>query len=508
MMETTQHIRWHGQDVAAITETIKIGALETCVTVPDLPDAGLRHIIAVVIAAELIDRADKIAPVHVIEMALSRWLDEGGTIESWRRFESSIGVQPSRTRPAKGTMQPFFRWLHGGKPDTNSYYGDLAAVADWYLSLPKSERPDPHPKNGVPGTSDFAKKLADEGGYVAVAKAFSNPDEYELRVFGWRLDPRRKSPLVNPYDPDAHSYSVYQWQRGDDGKLYWVQVSDRFDIIDDAEAELAEQQAEMEAEAVNEPDYTGLSPGAEEGGYSETDSEITRGDKQPKIGEWRAASGGGKGRSYSESAYQPDADLLSENARLKARVTELENELAALKGQQRGPEIKKQIWVTPPPLYAVLDRLFHFVYDPCPHDRLPGFNSLGVAWKQSNYVNSPFSARHNPEGIGPTDFVRKAIEENRLGKNSVIVLPTMNYVNMLLGTGAEPFAIGRVPWLDAETGEPQPTPPNITGFVLWGSQFTEAEKAIIMARLKTEIPKLGYGTTAPDNIVPLRRHGT
>jgi hypothetical protein len=62
--------------------------------------------------------------------------------------------------------------------------------------------------------------------------------------------------------------------------------------------------------------------------------------------------------------------------------------------------------------------------------------------------------------------------------------------------------------IDAETREPQPTPPNITGFVLWGSQFTEAEKAIIMARLKTEIPKLGYGTTAPDNVVPLRRHGT
>jgi hypothetical protein len=377
---------------------------------------------------------------------------------------------------------------------------------------------DQHPKNGVPGTSDFAKKLADEGGYVAVAKAFSNPDEYELRVFGWRLDPRRKSPLVNPYDPDANSYSVYQWQRGDDGKLYWVQVSDRFDIIDDAEAELAEQQAEMEAEAVDEPDYTGHSPGAEEGGYSETDSEITRGDKPPRIGEWRAAvgkadytgrapgtSGGGRGASYSESKHQADgtnvpsehpqdrsdADLLSENARLKARVTELENELAALKGQQRGPEIKKQFWVTLPPLYAVLDRLFHFVYDPCPHDRLPGFNSLEVAW-----------------GIGPTDFVRKAIEENRLGKNSVIVLPTMNYVNMLLGTGAEPFAIGRVPWLEAETGEPQPTPPNITGVVLWGCQFTEAEKAIIMARLKTEIPKLGYGTTAPDNVVPLRRHGT
>jgi hypothetical protein len=328
--------------------------------------------IAVATSAERIDGASKLAPLHELELALSRWEDEGGTSETWSKLEVSLGITKSRTRPAKVRLQPFFRWLHGGKPDTNSYYGDLAAVADWYLSLPKSERPDPHPKNGVPGTSDFAKKLADEGGYVAVAKAFSNPDEYELRVFGWRLDPRRKSPLVNPYDPDAHSYSVYQWQRGDDGKLCWVQVSDRFDIIDDAEAELAEQQAEMEAEAVDEPDYTGLSPGAEEGGYSETDSEITRGDKPPKIGEWRAASGGGK-EFYSESAYQTDVDLLSENARLKARVTELENELAALKGQQRGPEIKKQIWVTPPPLPANDARGW------CSTDARPSIHSRSVS---------------------------------------------------------------------------------------------------------------------------------
>jgi hypothetical protein len=257
-------------------------------------------------------------------------------------------------------------------------------------------------------TSDFAKKLADEGGYIAVAKAFSNPDEYELRVFGWRLDPRRKSPLVNPYDTAASRWAVYQWQVDDDRVFDWVRVSEHFDTIDAGEAELAKQQAEMEAEAVDGAELSGHSPGAEEEDYSESDSEITPGEKPPKRGEGRAASGGGKAASYSESESQTDAtnvpsehppdrsdaDLLNENAQLKARITELENELATLKGQPRGPEIKKQIWVTPPPLYAVLDRLFHFVYDPCPHDRLPGFNSLEVAWKQSNYVNSPFSARH------------------------------------------------------------------------------------------------------------------
>jgi hypothetical protein len=157
------------------------------------------------------------------------------------------------------------------------------------------------------------------------------------------------------------------------------------------------------------------------------------------------------------------------------------------------PIIKQQVWITPKPMYAVLNRLFHFDFDPCPRDRLPDFNSLLAAWKKSNYVNPPFSARNNPEGIGPTDFARKAIKENRAGKSSIIVLPTMNYVNMLLAAGAEPFPLGHVPWLDAETREPQPTPPNITGFILWGSQFSEAEKGRIRSRLATDIPKLGYG---------------
>jgi hypothetical protein len=115
-----------------------------------------------------------------------------------------------------------------------------------------------------------------------------------------------------------------------------------------------------------------------------------------------------------------------------------------------------------------------------------------VPWKSSNYCNPPFSARLNPEKHGPTDFVRKAIAENGCGKTTFIVLPTMNYVNMLLQAGAEPIALGRVPWQDAQIGETHPSPPNITGFALWGDQYTAADRVAIMRRLKVEIAKLNY----------------
>jgi len=49
-----------------------------------------------------------------------------------------------------------------------------------------------------------------------------------------------------------------------------------------------------------------------------------------------------------------------------------------------------------------------------------------------------------------------------------------------------------VPWEDAETGEPRPSPPYITGFVLWGRQYTAPDRVAIMAQLKREIAKLNY----------------
>ena len=67
-------------------------------------------------------------------------------------------------------------------------------------------------------------------------------------------------------------------------------------------------------------------------------------------------------------------------------------------------------------------------------------------------------------------FVTKAAKGNlaeaELGKTIIMPLPTFNYVNMLLEAGAEARPLGRVRWLEATTGQPNPSPPFITCFIL------------------------------------------
>ena len=69
-------------------------------------------------------------------------------------------------------------------------------------------------------------------------------------------------------------------------------------------------------------------------------------------------------------------------------------------------------------------------------------------------------------GHGPTAFVRKAIEEHKKGKTSVLILPVQSYVNMLLQAGAELRPVGRVKWLDARTGKPYGQASNNALFIL------------------------------------------
>ena len=95
-----------------------------------------------------------------------------------------------------------------------------------------------------------------------------------------------------------------------------------------------------------------------------------------------------------------------------------------------------------------------------------GFNSLTVEWGQRNYVNPPFSKDDVMGGRGATAFVRKAIEQQRKGKLSVIVLPVFDYVTRLLEAGAEIRPLGRVPFLDVDSRRPVPHPPNIACFIL------------------------------------------
>lgn len=111
----------------------------------------------------------------------------------------------------------------------------------------------------------------------------------------------------------------------------------------------------------------------------------------------------------------------------------------------------KHYWLTPPDLYAELDRQYSFDFDPCPHPKPEDFDGLTCDWGQSNYVNPPFgSIIHQGKKKGPTAWARKAIEENRKGKRVVLVYPMDKWILMLLGAGARVSNLGDVKWLATE----------------------------------------------------------
>lgn len=106
----------------------------------------------------------------------------------------------------------------------------------------------------------------------------------------------------------------------------------------------------------------------------------------------------------------------------------------------------RHYWLTPPELMEQLDAEFHFDFDACPFPRPEGYDSLEVEWGQSTYVNPPFN--------GPTKWMRKAIEENKKGKQVVIVFPIDKWVHMLLEAGAEVRNLKDVRWCATEDGKP------------------------------------------------------
>lgn len=128
----------------------------------------------------------------------------------------------------------------------------------------------------------------------------------------------------------------------------------------------------------------------------------------------------------------------------------------------------KKFWIVPPEIYKPLDKEFNFDFDPCPYPLPQGFNGIDVEWGNVNWVNPPFRKKDGKYGAGPTAFIRKAIEEQKKGKTSVVIINTMAFINMLIEAGAECRSMGRVKWLDCNTGEPWKSPSNTTLFILRG----------------------------------------
>jgi hypothetical protein len=61
----------------------------------------------------------------------------------------------------------------------------------------------------------------------------------------------------------------------------------------------------------------------------------------------------------------------------------------------------------------------------------------------------------NGKRIGPTAWIKKAIEEQARGNTTVIVWPMDGWFHMLLEAGAEIRTLGEVKWLATEDGTPQ-----------------------------------------------------
>lgn len=130
----------------------------------------------------------------------------------------------------------------------------------------------------------------------------------------------------------------------------------------------------------------------------------------------------------------------------------------------------KHYWLTPPDLFEKLNSEFRFDFDPCPYPKPEGFDGLTCEWGLRNYVNPPFgSIIHQGRKKGPTAWMRKAIEEQKKGKLSVVVYPVDKWVLMMLSaTGSNVRNLGDVRWHSIEdNSQGKGTGRHIAAFILY-----------------------------------------
>ena len=138
----------------------------------------------------------------------------------------------------------------------------------------------------------------------------------------------------------------------------------------------------------------------------------------------------------------------------------------------------KHYWLTPPELYAELEKEFKFDFDPCPYPLPEGFDGLTSEWGSSSYVNPPFgSIMHEGKKKGPTAWARKAIAEARKGKKVVMVYTMDKWVLMMIQAGAEIRHLGDVKWCSIEDKKAgKGTGRHIACFILNPNRVTGANR--------------------------------
>jgi hypothetical protein len=158
--------------------------------------------------------------------------------------------------------------------------------------------------------------------------------------------------------------------------------------------------------------------------------------------------------------------------------------MSAARGKRNSPPPKddKRYWLTPVVKLAEIYRIFNITLDVCPHPRPLGFDGLAIEWAAlpgANYCNPEFANSHA--------FITKAIEEHRIGKLVVIVLPTcsMGGISRLLErAGAVQFGQIEIPdWRAIEDGSINPLPREQRQTCGWWVLPGNADKAALRRKL-------------------------
>ncbi len=144
---------------------------------------------------------------------------------------------------------------------------------------------------------------------------------------------------------------------------------------------------------------------------------------------------------------------------------------------------KKHYWLTPPKLFADLNKEFEFDFDPCPFPKPDDFDGLEVEWGESNYVNPPFGSykdRESNKKYGPTIWAKKAIKEFKKGKRIIIVYPVDKWILMLIDAGAIIRNLKDIHWLATEDNSIGPgTGRPVACFILNPPNFKKKSKKIL-----------------------------